>query len=225
MEGLRALLRHTPLMLALAIGAVLGAVLAFTAGNLEPVTRALIAWDGAVAAYLLAVLLQTRGITSQHLIDHAADVDEGRYFVLFVSLAAVLSSLTAIVLELRSNLEPGMTRGAYVAFVFITVALSWLFVHTSFAKHYAHEYYGPGDNGGIRKGLIFPCDEGPKAKEPDFADFFHFALVIGVAAQTADIQIAAKAIRRVVTLHGVLAFVFNTVILALAISLAGDVFK
>jgi hypothetical protein len=35
----------------------------------------------------------------------------------------------------------------------------------------------------------------------------------------------AKAIRRVVTLHGVLAFVFNTVILALTTSLAGDVFK
>jgi uncharacterized membrane protein len=207
-------------MLALAIGAVLGAVLMFTAHNLEPVTRALIAWDAAVAAYLLAVLLQTRGITSQHMIDHAADVDEGRYFVLFVSVTAVLASLTAIVLELRSDLEPGITRGAYVAFVFITVALSWLFVHTSFAKHYAHEYYGPGVRDGIRQGLIFPGD-----KEPDFADFFHFAMVIGVAAQTADIQISAKAIRRIVTLHGVLAFVFNTVILALAISLAGDVFK
>jgi uncharacterized membrane protein len=220
MGGLRALLRHTPLMLAFAIGVILGAVLAFTARDLEPVTRTLIAWDAAVATYLLAVLLQTRGITSQHMINHAADVDEGRYFVLFVSLAAVLASLTAIVLELRSDIEPGMTRGAYVAFVFATVALSWLFVHTSFAKHYAHEYYGPSEQGDIREGLIFPAD-----KEPDFADFFHFAMVIGVANQTADVQISAKAIRRVVTLHGVLAFVFNTVILALTISLAGDVFR
>ncbi|MEQ1492576.1 MAG: DUF1345 domain-containing protein, partial [Terricaulis sp.] len=183
-------------------------------------TRMLIAWDAAVATYLVAIWWQTRGITPQHLIDHAAEVDEGRYFALFVSLAGVVASLTAIILELQSKLEPGMTKNAHVAFVFATVALSWLFVHTSFAKHYAHEFYGPGDDGGIRQGLIFPgCDD------PDFADFFHFAIVIGVASQTADIQISAKPIRRIVTLHGVLAFLFNTVILALAINLAGSLFS
>ncbi len=220
MGALRALLRHMPLMLALAIGVVLAIVLAVVAPTLEQPPRALIAWDAAVAAYLLAVALQTHGTSSKQMIEHAADVDEGRYFVLFVSLAAVLASFTAIVAELQSTVGPGVTKGGDVLFAFITVALSWLFVHTSFAKHYAHEYYGPGDGGGIRKGLIFPGDEAP-----DFGDFFHFALVIGVAAQTADIQISAKPIRRVVTLHGVLAFVFNTVILALTISLATDVFK
>jgi uncharacterized membrane protein len=149
---------------------------------------------------------------------HAADVDDGRYFVLFVSLAAVVASFTAIVVELQAA-AAGSDRGLHVGFVFLTVAISWLFVHTSFAKHYAHEYFGPAGTGGIRKGLIFPGDEAP-----DFGDFFHFALVIGVAAQTADIQIAAKPIRRVVTLHGVLAFVFNTVALALTLSLVGDLF-
>jgi uncharacterized membrane protein len=112
-----------------------------------------------------------------------------------------------------------MTKGPHIAFVFATVALSWLFVHTSFAKHYAHEHFGPATKGDIRKGLIFPGDQ-----EPDFGDFMHFALVIGVAAQTADIQISTKPIRRVVTLHGVLAFVFNTVILALTINLAASLF-
>jgi uncharacterized membrane protein len=219
MAWLRAVLRHTPLMLALVAGVGLGIAQALTENNLSGLTRTLIAWDAAVAAYLLAVWLHTRGITSQHMIDHAAEVDDGRYFVLFVSLAGVLASLAAIILELQSDLEPGMTRSAHVAFVFATVALSWLFVHTSFAKHYAHEYFGPADEGDIRKGLIFPGGE-----DPDFGDFFHFALVIGVAAQTADIQISAKPIRRIVTLHGVLAFVFNTVILALTINLAAGLF-
>jgi uncharacterized membrane protein len=219
MAWLRALLRHTPLMLALVAGLGLAAALAFT-DAFAGLTRTLIAWDAAIATYLLAVWLQTRGITSKHMISHAAEVDDGRYFVLFVSLAGVLASLTAIILELQSTLEPGANRSTHVAFVFVTVALSWLFVHTSFAKHYAHEYYGPADDGGIRKGLIFPGGE-----DPDFGDFFHFALVIGVAAQTADIQISAKPIRRVVTLHGVLAFVFNTVILALTINLAAGLFS
>lgn len=220
MGWLRALWRHTPLMLALAAGLGLTIALALTDNDYADLTRMLIAWDAAVAVYLLAIWLQTRGITSQHMINHAAEVDEGRYFVLFVSLAGVLASLTAIILELQSRLEPGMTKNAHVAFVFATVALSWVFVHTSFAKHYAHEYFGPAAKGGIRKGLIFPGDE-----DPDFADFFHFAMVIGVAAQTADVQISAKPIRRVVTLHGVLAFVFNTVILALTINLAAGLFS
>jgi uncharacterized membrane protein len=216
----KAFWRHTPLMLALAAGLALGVALALTENDFADLTRMLIAWDVAIAIYLVAIWLHTRGITSQHIIAHAAEVDEGRYFVLFVSLAGVLASLTAIILELQSKLEPGMTRNAHVAFVFVTVALSWLFVHASFAKHYAHEYFGPADGGGVRRGLIFPGGE-----DPDFGDFFHFALVIGVAAQTADIQISAKPIRRIVTLHGVLAFVFNTVILALTINLAAGLFN
>lgn len=219
MGWLRAIWRHTPLMLALAAGLSVAIALAVTDNDYADLTRTLIAWDAAVGVYLLAVWLQTRGVTSQHMIDHAAAADDGRYFVLFVSLAGVLASLTAIILELQSTLQPGTTKNTQVAFVFVTVALSWLFVHTSFAKHYTHEYFGPDGDGGIRKGLIFPGSE-----DPDFADFFHFALVIGVAAQTADIQISAKPIRRVVTLHGVLAFVFNTVILALTINLAAGLF-
>ena len=219
MAWLRAVSRHTPLMLALVGGVGLGAVLALTDNQFSTLTRALIAWDAAVAIYLFSIWRQTSGITSKRLIQHAAEVDDGRYFVLFVSLAGVIASLTAIIVELQSRLEPGMTKSAHVAFVFVTVALSWLFVHTSFAKHYAHEYFGPAGKGEIRKGLIFPGGE-----EPDFGDFMHFALVIGVAAQTADIQISAKPIRRVVTLHGVLAFVFNTVILALTINLAASLF-
>ncbi len=216
---LRALVRHTPLMLAIVAGVATTIALAVAPNGLTPLTRALIAWDVSVAAYLLVVWRQTSRTTSQRMIAHAADVEDGRYFVLFVSIGAVAASLTAVILGLQAHLELGAAKNAYVAFVFITVALSWLFVHTSFAKHYAHEFFGPDGNGGIRRGLIFPGGE-----EPDFADFTHFALVIGVAAQTADIQISAKPIRHVVTLHGILAFVFNTVILALTINLAAALF-
>ncbi len=220
MDTLRAVLRQTPLVLALAIGLILGIVLALTTHDITPLTRTLIAWDVAVAVYLGAVWIQTRSVTSERMIAHAAEADEGRYFVLFVSVAGVAASLTAIVLELQAKLDPGAAKNLHVAFVFATVALSWLFVHTSFAKHYAHEYFGPADKGGIRKGLIFPGDE-----HPNFGDFFHFSFVIGVANQTADIQITTKPIRRVVTLHGVLSFLFNTVILALTINLAASLFS
>jgi uncharacterized membrane protein len=218
---LRALYRHTPLMLALAAGAATALALAFIPNDLITLTRTLIAWDVAVAVNLIAILVQTRDITPENMARHSEATDEGRYFVLFGSLLAVAASVTAIVLELQARLAPGLLKNLHVAFVMFTVALSWLFVHTTFAKHYAHEYFGPAGKGAIRKGLLFPGDD----KHPDFADFFHFAMVIGVANQTADIQIAAKPIRRIVTLLGVVAFVFNTVILALTINLAAGLFE
>lgn len=76
MGWLRAIWRHTPLMLALAAGLSLGIALALTENDYADLTRMLIAWDVAVSIYLLAVWLQTRGITSQHMIDHAAEADE-----------------------------------------------------------------------------------------------------------------------------------------------------
>lgn len=216
---LRAVVRHRPLVWAFASGLAGAAAAAIIPNTLTPLARALVAWDVGIAVYLLTVFVQTRGISAKAMEQHAADTDDGRYFVLFVSLAGVAASLAAIILELQAHTQPGLTKSVHVAFVFFTVALSWVFVHASFAKHYAHEYFGPKDGGGTRKGLIFPDDD-----EPDFGDFFHFAFVIGVANQTADIQISSKAIRQVVTLHGIAAFVFNTIILALTINLAASLF-
>src|SRR5262245_31349803 len=179
-------MRHTPLVLAVLVGVAAWVALTYVANPLEPLTRALTAWDAAIAANLIAVLIQTRGVSAERMTRHAAETDEGRYFVLFASLIAVAASITAIVLELQARVAPGFMKNLHVGFVFFTVALSWLFVHTTFAKHYAHEYFGPAGKGAIREGLIFPGDD-----EPGFDDFFHFAMVIGVANQTADIQIAA----------------------------------
>ena len=52
----------------------------------------------------------------------------------------------------------------------------------------------------------------------------HFAVVIGVASQTADIAFQSKALRRIGTVHGVIAFTFNTVVLALTINLVAGLF-
>ena len=109
-----------------------------------------------------------------------------------------------------------------VGLIAVTVALSWFMVQLIFALHYAHEYYAPdGDLSGeaIAGGLEFPGDE-----PPDYWDFIHFAMVIGAAAQTADIAFTVKAMRRVGTLHCVFAFAFNTVIVALTINLLASLF-
>ena len=141
-----------------------------------------------------------------------------------ISLASAAASLIAIWRELGTakGLE-GVAAQALVALAFGTVALSWLFTHLIFATHYAHEYYAPDEDDCERAGLLFPAHR--EEEKPDFWDFVHFALVIGVANQTADVQIRSRGIRRIVTIHGIVAFLFNTVILAISINFAASLFE
>ena len=96
----------------------------------------------------------------------------------------------------------------------LTVALSWTFIQLTFALHYAHAFYRADVDDQDHGGLIFPGET-----EPDYWDFLHFSLIIGVASQTADIQIADRKLRRLASVHSLTAFTFNTVILALTVNL------
>ena len=98
----------------------------------------------------------------------------------------------------------------------LTILLSWAFMHTIFALHYAHEYYGERRDERIG-GLNFPED-----KEPDYWDFLYFSLVIGMTSQVSDVAVTSKVIRRVVALHGVLSFFFNLTILALTVNMISN---
>ena len=59
---------------------------------------------------------------------------------------------------------------------------------------------------------------------PHYSDFLYFAFTIAVASQTADIAVASPAMRRLVLLHAIVSFAFNTAILAFAINVAASMF-
>jgi uncharacterized membrane protein len=218
MNAIAALFRRKTILLGLAVGVAIAVLLDVTANSLTPLTRGLAAWDSGVVAYLATLFWLLRHATSDKIAAKVAATDEGRFFILFISLLAFAVSIAAIVAEAGEAVAAhGADKPLRVTFVLVTVALSWLFVHSVFANHYAHEFYGQGAANEARGGLIFPGD-----LDPNFWDFLHFGLVIGVANQTADIQISSKSIRNVVTVHGIIAFVFNTVILALAINFAAS---
>ena len=100
------------------------------------------------------------------------------------------------------------------------MGLSWLYVHVIFALHYAHEFYSPKDKGkGDQGGLMFPGED-----DADYWDFLHFSLIIGVANQTADVQISSRKLRGLATLHCLIAWFFNAVVLALTVNLAAALF-
>lgn len=211
----------------IATGLAVAILLAVVPNALRLSTRAILAWDaGAIAFIFLITQLMRRCSRPDQLRREAAQQDEGQHFILATVLIAAAASLGAIAAELSlAKGEHGLEKAIRVALAFGTVALSWFVVQVIFALHYAHEFYAPEmaeldkDRNGIAGGLGFPGDE-----EPDYWDFVHFAVVIGVAAQTADISFKSKLLRRIGTIHGVVAFTFNTVVLALTINLLASLF-
>ena len=214
---LRLLRLHWTLLLALAVAIVIGLL---TPGDWRWPTRAAAGWDAGVALFLaISVVKLIRTRSSDQIRQRAADLDDAGSAVLPLSLLAAAASIAIVVGEAAT--APESRAGPTAALVLATVALSWCFIHLIFAQHYAHGFYGPDhtEGGGKSKrsggGLIFPGED-----DPDYWDFIHFALVIGVACQTADIQIADRHMRRIASIHSITAFVFNTVIVALGVNFA-----
>ncbi len=180
--------------------------------SLRLVTRLLIGWDIFAGLYLLLVfgMMLTGG--SKRIRRNAALQDDGSFVILMVAALGAFASIAAIVFEL------GATKSAVpeLALAVITITLSWASVHTIFALHYAHEYYrGPKPGG-----LAFP--EGDAKEDPDYWDFVYFSFVIGMTAQTSDVGITDKSIRRTATAHGMVSFVFNTALVALMVNIAAS---
>jgi uncharacterized membrane protein len=194
------------------IGAA-GAIAAFaaTAGNPLAV-RGIAAGDAFFLIYLLLLGLFAVRSTPDSTMTHARVEDEGVLLVTALTLGAVISSLTAIfTLVTSSETVPGWAIGAAIA----SVPLGWATVHASAALHYSRLYYAQEEDGGSREGLEFPCDE-----EPDVVDFLYFSFVLGMTAQTSDVEISGRRMRRSVLVHSIVAFFYNTVILALSVNAA-----
>ena len=180
-------------------------------------SRLAIGWDVGVGLYLLeSVVRIARKPSIDHIRARAAALDEAGPAILPLALTAAVASIVVVTGEAGRIAAGGGATGLAAVLALVTVALSWIFVHVIFAFHYAHIFYAATSHDTDRGGLIFPGDDA----EPDYWDFLHFSLIIGVAAQTADVQISDRGLRRTATVHSVTSFVFNTVIVALTVNLA-----
>jgi uncharacterized membrane protein len=200
----------------------------FAATDWRPATRLLVGWDVGVLLYLVLAFELFARCDAQHIRRRALVQDDGRFAVLVLTVVAAVASLAAIFAELSS--EGGATRPPLqLALAAVTVFVSWAFIHTMFALHYAHGYYAdrgrphqahpehghgePEHHGGMN----FPEDD-----TPDYWDFAYFAFVIGMCAQVSDVTVSAKSARRTVLAHSVVSFVFNAALLALTVNIAAS---
>jgi uncharacterized membrane protein len=177
-------------------------------------TRIIVGWDAGVALYLALVYLVMAHASTAEIRRRAAINDEGAIALLVLTAAAALASLVAVLAEL------GHSPGPYqIALSIATILLSWTFMHTMFALHYLHEFYGQGADEQLG-GLVFPGSE-----DPDYWDFLYYSLVVAMTAQVSDIQITSKTIRRLTTLHGAISFFFNATVLALTVNIVSSLMQ
>jgi uncharacterized membrane protein len=184
-------------------------------GFMREPTRLLVAWDFATFLYVGMTFRMISRSTVETCRELAALYDEGERFILLVVIVSASASFVAIFAELatvRSNGE-GFVECLVVAGT--TVVLSWTFTHLVFTLHYANVYYKPDDDG--PGGLRFPGD-----REPDYHDFLYYSFVIGCAAQTGDVATLSRRMRQLSLVHGVVAFTFNSAILALMINVGAS---
>ncbi len=199
------------LTLALALGVLVAVALP---ESYSLVTRALIAWNSGVWAYLVSMAWLMMRANHEKVKEIASRQDESAGLVLATLTVAAVISLTAIVYELAAANEFNAgERYLRYGFTALTVFGAWFLVGVLFCFHYAHLYYRAS---GTAAPLRFPDG----LQDPDYWDFLYFSFTIAVAAQTSDVCVMTRPMRKLVLGQSVLGFFFNLAILGLSINIA-----
>jgi uncharacterized membrane protein len=187
-------------------------------GSWSAIVRGALAWDLSAAIYLALAFRIMLTCTSDVIRARAARQDDSRVVILVIILLAIIASFIAIAGLLAEAKEAAYPlKVLRLGLAATEIILAWTVMQVVFTLHYAHEFYRPSGKQSIAEGLEFRGDS-----NPDYWDFFYFATSIGAASQTSDVSIRTKPLRRLVTLHAIISFFFNTAVLALTINLAAS---
>ncbi len=168
-----------------------------------------IGWSIAALLYSAWVWIAIHGFDAAQTESHASREEPNRSvadgLVLLLGVAS-LASVAFVLIPAASS--SGVERGLLAALALVSVALSWVLLHTLFTLRYARLYYV--HDGGID----FNQDEKPR-----YGDFAYFSFTLGMTFQVSDTNIGSSVIRATVLRHSLLSFVFGSVILATTINL------
>lgn len=177
---------------------------------------AIAAGDVFFVVYLGSMIFMASRSTLAKLRNRARNEDEGIIVIVGLTVVAIGFSFSSMFSLLGKDANPS---ALHMMLAIASIPLGWAVLHMLFAYHYARLYYAPsGKTGGKQSdagGLEFL-----DTPEPGILEFMYFSFVIGSTAQTADVNLRSTGFRRVVLFHGIASFVFNTVLLALAVNVA-----
>lgn len=204
--------KHLPFLVGLAAAAAAAAVLQAARPELTTVGAA----NAFFAVYLVLAAARLPRLTASFLRAHAAAEDEPAPVIFAITVATVAVAVGAMFRLINGPHAPGLPE---LALSLLSVGLGWATIHSMAALHYAHLFWRPAADGkpqrGHQGGLDFPG-----TPQPGGWDFLYFAFVIGMTAQTSDVDVTDTGMRKFNLLHAVVSFFFNAVLVAAAVNLA-----
>jgi uncharacterized membrane protein len=202
------------------VGLVAGASAFFATVFVLP-AQALVWGANAFFIAYLAVSLALFPRASAAFLKSHADEEDAPVWIIFVVTAGVIVAAVVSLFQLLNANDSGDSFRLLVTAV--SVPLGWFTIHAMAAHHYAYEYYEApkASEGGKRskKAVVGGLDF-PTGVEPDGSSFLYFSYVIGMTAQVADVAVTSREMQRIVLVHGIFSFFFNTVILAATVNAA-----
>ncbi len=207
--------RHFPFYLAAIAGPVVGVAVAFVRPHIAVEAGA----NASFLIYLVMAAVKLPRLTAAFLKKHAARDDEPAPVILAVTFGAAVVAIASLFLLINAPETPSWPE---LGLSLASVALGWATIHTMAAFHYAHLYWQPeddeakdADDPDLKRGLTFP-----DTPDPEGYDFLYFSVVIGMTAQTSDVEITDTRMRKISLLHSVVSYFFNTVLVAASVNLA-----
>ena len=179
-------------------------------------TGLLLSWNISIVCYLFLSLKTLWRTNHLDILKRAQQQDASKWVILCLVFLTLVMCVIAIVIELSHISYAPLIKTVHLVLAIMTIISAWFFMHTIFAIHYAHDYY-------LARSRQQECGlDFPKTTEPQYSDFIYFSYVIGTSAQTADVSITSRSMRVLNTLHILLAYGFNTTILAICINVAAS---
>lgn len=166
--------------------------------------------------YLLESIISMIRIPSKSIGLRAKEEDLGVWMQFIVLVMTCATALIAIIFWNSDNNSHFSKHSTIHEIFFIaSVTLAWLVLHLSFTFRYAHLYYGDENQKYVKhsRGLDFPGET-----HPDYFDFAYYSFTIGMTFQVSDVVIKTKGLRRLTLAHSLLAFFFNTILIAITIN-------
>ncbi|HZR95478.1 MAG TPA: DUF1345 domain-containing protein [Gaiellaceae bacterium] len=174
------------------------------------------AWGAAALSMLVRIWSRIGRWDAEQTAAHARAEDFSRATADVIILSASVCSLVPVGLTILSaGRHHGREKVLLILLAVAVVALSWWIVHTVFTLRYGDLFYATPTGG------IDFNDDG----RPDYHDFAYLALTIGMTYQVSDTNLTDTAMRRTATRHGLLSFVFGTVIVALLINTVASLLR
>lgn len=184
----------------------------YSATHLSWSTCILMSWNITIYAYLLFTIKKLWHIDHHHILQRAIQQDASKWVILVLVIITLVMCFIAIIIEINHLPKDAAIRTGHLGLSILTIISAWFLMHTIFAIHYAHDFYLALEKH-KHGGLAFPS-----TPNPTYPDFLYFSYIIGTSAQTADVSITRQPMRILNTLHLLLAYGFNTTILAIAIN-------